>query len=442
MPGTIRSIEQFAWDTKFAPYMYPALYDTFINSSGGSVWYADSVIGSATGGGSPDSPCKTINQAIDKARAVTGRHIVIDVPPWHTETISDATSLVMDKNDITVKGRGWGDNRPTITFDNAAGTITMSGTGTRLENVILTVSGVTDVTAGITVSGAGVIIRDVEFRGVDADTDFSSCILTTNAAERLTVENCDFNVSDTLPTHGVNVVGAVDRLTVRNCRFYGTFSTGCVDLTTVACTNALVEKCVFHNKSAAVTKDVVDTITGSTFQVIDCWDGVAGYEIAGGSTRPVAYSGGGPILLEWQDTALAAAADDMFNFIGGISIDRIDGYVTTVIESAGTTVQLHCKASQAAAAVAMSTNGLDINAFVVNSNIHWNRDASDALAGTTDVSVYEGAATAVQHPWTAYGTAITSAITVTYGNASSGAIKWFLAYTPLTPGAYAKPAAA
>jgi len=381
----------------------------------------------------------SIDNAINKC--TTSEANVIHVDARYTENVADATSIVPDIADVSIIGEGTGDNRPIITMTNAAGNIPISGNGVRLENMIITVSGTTDVTAAVTISGAGVTLRDLEFRGVDTDTDISSCILTTNAADRLRVERCSFNVADTLPSHGINIVGPVDGLVVRGCHFSGTFSTACVDFTTGACTNALIEDCTFHNKSAAVTKDVVDTVGGSTFIVRNCWDGVAGYEIAGGGDRDVAYSGTGPILLTKVDgSPFTASAVDLFNFIGRISIDNIDGHISQAIQAQATTVALKVKASQAAAAVDLDAGTLDIDGFAVDSDIHWNKDASDALVGTTDVSVYEGSATAVQHSFTAYGKAITSAITVTMGAASTGQIVWTLAYTPLTPGAYAKPA--
>jgi len=419
---------------------------TVVSGGGGAAptatqhFYVSADGASTNSGESWAAALDTIKNAL--AKCTDGEANVIHVDARYTENIENATDLAVNKIDVSIIGEGSGDNRPTLTLTTAVtANIPISGAGVTLDNFIITCSGTFDITAGLTVGAAGVTIRNCEWRGVDADTDFSSCILTTNAAERLRVLDCTFRVSDTLPTHGINVVGAIDGLVVRGCHFYGTFSTGCIDFTTAPCTNALIEDCTFHNKSAAVTKDVVDTVTGSTFIVRNCWDNIAGYEIAGSGDRDVAYSGGGPIILQKVDgSPFVAEAVNLFLFEGTISIDRIDGHITTAIQSQGTTVQLHAKASQAAAAVALDAGALDINGFAVNSNIHWNKDASDSLIGTTDVSVYEGTATAVQHPFTAHGLAITSAITVTMGATSTGQITWTLAYTPLSPGAYAKPA--
>lgn len=120
----------------------------------------------------------------------------------------------------------------------------------------------------------------------------------------------------------------------------------------------------------------------------------------------------------------------IFTWTGGIEIVRITGLVTTVIQSQTTNVKLSVQ-PDAQTAVDICANK-DVNGFAAGSLLQITGTAANAMVGTTAVAV-TAPATQVS-PITAM--CVTSGIiTVTYGAASTGAIRWDLVWRPLTANA-------
>lgn len=115
----------------------------------------------------------TIDAAIGECTANAGD--VIYVMPGHTETISSATSLVVDVAGVSIIGLGTGNNRPVLLFTNTAGTVEMDAANTRLSNVILKAS-VSGVNVGINVDADGVEIDHCEFQYDETGDDFQIMI--------------------------------------------------------------------------------------------------------------------------------------------------------------------------------------------------------------------------------------------------------------------------
>lgn len=120
----------------------------------------------------------------------------------------------------------------------------------------------------------------------------------------------------------------------------------------------------------------------------------------------------------------------LFTFTGGIEILRITGLVTTVIQAQATTVKLSITPDAQTPVDICATK--DVNAFAAGSLLQITGTAANAMVGTTAVAV---TAPATQTgPITAM--CVTSGtITVTYGAASTGAIRWDIVWRPLTAGA-------
>lgn len=86
-----------------------------IPASTGTYFFVDSSTGSASNDGkSPQQALATVDQAVNKCTANKGDVIV--VMPGHAETISGATSLVLDVAGISIVGLGTGNKRPTFTY--------------------------------------------------------------------------------------------------------------------------------------------------------------------------------------------------------------------------------------------------------------------------------------------------------------------------------------
>jgi len=74
---------------------------------------------------------------------------------------------------------------------------------------------------------------------------------------------------------------------IQNSRFSGVASVAYVNVVT-AVTGLLVRNCWFNNVGTALTKNVVDTATGSKWSAVDCWDAVGSYGFSGGDNAAVA----------------------------------------------------------------------------------------------------------------------------------------------------------
>lgn len=406
----------------------------------GTAWYVDSTHASksdASGyGTSPDTPFATLDYAIGAAAANNGD--VIYLAPGHAETKAAAGSLwAADKAGQRIIGLGNGADRPTFTFSDTAAVCTISAASVYIENILL-VAGVDSVVAPLTISAADVTLKNVEFRDT-TDVEFVAGVITTAAADRLTIDGLYYNgyTGGNACTIGVKLVGT-NGAVIRNSRFHGLFSTGCIQMVTTVCTDIVIENCYFLNTGTAVTKDVVMGVAACTYQVKDCFDGVAGYCISGSNVVDPQYFGPPITTLKACSSLPNNAATALMNYIGAIKIIDLFGVVTTIIQAQATTVKWQLAPSTQAAATDL-TAGLDVNAFDPGSVVRTTLDISDAALGSDDVAQQEGEAYAAQ-PLIAYGDAITSAVNIHSSTNSTGAITTYLTWLPISPGAYVKAA--
>jgi hypothetical protein len=163
----------------------------------GSVFYVHSGTGSASNDGrSPSSALATVDQAVNKCTANKGD--VILVMTGHAETISSATSLVLDVAGVSVIGLGSGNKRPTFTFATAT-------------------------TAAIPVSADNISFKNCRIIG-NLDNIVTAFSLTT--AKYFTLDGCEF-IDNSNALHFLSIVtvgtgdNAADGLTVSNNSWFG-----------------------------------------------------------------------------------------------------------------------------------------------------------------------------------------------------------------------------
>jgi hypothetical protein len=122
------------------------------------------------------------------------------------------------------------------------------------------------------------------------------------------------------------------------------------------------------------------------------------------------------------NTPLALGPTNLFTISGGrILVRALYGVVTTIIQAQATTVSLIATPT-AGSAVSLSNATLDINALEVGGSV-----SLAATLGATAIKANAGAVIPLQ-------TSIilnAGTINVTFGAASTGAIKWDLAYVPI-----------
>lgn len=152
----------------------------------GNVYFVSSVTGVSGGGYTADAPALTIAAALLLCTASKGDRIY--VAPDHVETIATAGGIALNVAGVEIIGLGVGSNRPTLTWSATDSTMTITANNVLLRN-FRTKCSIDEVVSMISVTGAGVTLDTVDF------IETASCqaiqwLLTTAAADQLTIKNC------------------------------------------------------------------------------------------------------------------------------------------------------------------------------------------------------------------------------------------------------------
>jgi len=181
----------------------------------GKYLFVLSTIGSDTNSGrDKDHPLATIQAAINKCTA--NKNDVIVLMPGHAETVT-ATNINLNVAGVQVVGVGIGLLRPTFTYGAAAATITVSAANCSWSNCNH-IANFLSVAAAFTIGAA----KDFQLNGCDftdtsATLDFLSVVVTgatNNAADGLTVTNCNYWSLPTTANAFISILGNLDRLYV------------------------------------------------------------------------------------------------------------------------------------------------------------------------------------------------------------------------------------
>lgn len=253
----------------------------------GNVYHVDSVNGNdANDGTTWTKAVATLNVAIGLCTADRGDIILI--APKHVETYTTTgTKVTINIANLTIIGLGSGADRPTFTFGHTGATWVWSAAACTLANVLF-VTGVDQVTTYCTISGADATLLDIETRDASTPFEVVDAFITTAAADRLTVRRHVHNGYETSGTpHNVRIWKLVgcDTGLFEDCRWLTKASTAVVNFVTTASSGVTFRRCTFLVTSTTdFSKNVVDTVTGSTWSVeAGCFDMGAGQFFAGGS---------------------------------------------------------------------------------------------------------------------------------------------------------------
>ncbi len=185
----------------------------------GTVRYVDSVNGNAGNSGfAPDQALVTADAA-NNASAAGDTIILLEK---HAESLANATSLVLDTAGIRVIGIGIGSRRPTFTFTATGSNIPIAGLDVLLQNVVLTISGTTDVTIGITVTGNGVILQDVELIEPTTTDQFVVGIHATTMIGGKILDCKFYGLAGDATVTAIRITNSA-RLEIAGCRLVGDF---------------------------------------------------------------------------------------------------------------------------------------------------------------------------------------------------------------------------
>ncbi len=158
----------------------------------GNIYFVSSVTGaSGSDGLSFSSPKATIAQALALCTASNGD--IVYVMPGHVESVG-ASGLAWNVAGVSIIGLGTGNLRPILTWHTTDAVVTISGANTYVANIITTVD-LDEVVSMFLVTGAGVTLDTVDFKDAGS-TQAIQWLLTTAAADQLTIKNC-FHVQNT-----------------------------------------------------------------------------------------------------------------------------------------------------------------------------------------------------------------------------------------------------
>lgn len=162
----------------------------------------------------------TIDAALGGCTANAGD--VILVAPGHTETISSATSLVVDVAGVSIIGMGVGGNRPELNFSATAGSVEMDAANCRLSNVILKAD-VSAVVVGVNVDAADVQIDNCTFTYNATGDDFVTMI-DIDAVDGARLLNNEFIAEDAAGCAEAVRLDACNNVVIAGNHIYGDFT--------------------------------------------------------------------------------------------------------------------------------------------------------------------------------------------------------------------------
>lgn len=273
----------------------------------GRAWFVNSVTGldSYGRGQSPDAPAATLAWAM--ANLVrSGKGDIVFIASGHTEAISAAAGIACSKADVTIVGLGIGSNRPTFTWGTATtATITITAVGVKFINCVFQGTGFAAVATMFAITAAYAQFYDCRFLVGDATNQAVLGVTLGAGADFAHFERCRFISLTAGGTAAIQGVVAVDSLTVKDCYFNGSW-TACIRNTTVAWTNAVIDRNNFVNLASSKSL-IVDSAT--TGVVRDCVSYVAANIAAGGSMTAAGMLKSNNFAQEAAGIASSAVAD-------------------------------------------------------------------------------------------------------------------------------------
>lgn len=162
----------------------------------------------------------TIDQALNAC--MHDRGDVIRVRPGYTENIGSAGWANL-KRGVRIEGMGTGTLRPTLTWNATASTLALSVANMTIDNMNLFLcpaAGSVTVTAGITITAAGVFLTNNYIKVADSAARLVTTAITvgTGADDCKIIGNEIWGVIAGTPTDCIAVTAAVNRLVISNCK--------------------------------------------------------------------------------------------------------------------------------------------------------------------------------------------------------------------------------
>jgi hypothetical protein len=231
----------------------------------GTTVLAPGAVGGSNGNdGSYRRPFATIDYAVGKCTANRGD--IIMVMPGHSESITSATSLVLDVAGVAVIGLGTGSLRPDLNFSNTAGSVEVDAADVTLYNLTLTAD-VSAVVVGVNVDANGFTMDSCEFRYNATGDDFITMI-DIDAFDDAVISNCVFHAEETAGCSEAIRMDDALRTKIINCHFTGDFTDGAIIGEGALSTGILIADNYIYN-SDTTGGEVIDLNVASTGLIVN-----------------------------------------------------------------------------------------------------------------------------------------------------------------------------
>ncbi len=242
----------------------------------GNVFFVRSTYGSNGNVGDFSNPFATIDYAIGMCTA--NNDDVIYVKAGHVETIAAAGGITADVAGISIIGLGNGNARPTITWSATTSSFLITAANVTLKNIITTVAAA-EVVSMFAVSAAGCTFDAVDFVP-SASEQAVQFLLTTAAADQLTVKNCNHRQTAAASANQVWIaLVGTDNSRILNNTIWVTAKAATASIC-ISGSTAVVECEIVGNRIAwlgATIVNIINLVTGSTGIISDnrCAGGAA-----------------------------------------------------------------------------------------------------------------------------------------------------------------------
>lgn len=209
-----------------------------LNAYSGRVWWVHNTIGAnGNTGKTPERPFKTLNYAIGRTTASSTRAEygdIIMVMPGHTESITAAGGVALDKAGVYIAGMGHGTFMPTFTLTAAASSVTVSADNCLVQGIKF-VGGIGDMVHVFDVTATNLEIAFCDFDGtgfpmlscVTMDTD-------DNDSDRLNFHHnmvyVPGNIAYTNPANVISIAKDMDAVRIEDNYIKGHFTDAAIDV--------------------------------------------------------------------------------------------------------------------------------------------------------------------------------------------------------------------
>jgi hypothetical protein len=245
-----------------------------LRSFKGNTWFVNSAAASGGNGASWDAAVTTLSAAV----ALAAANDLILVAPGHTEAITAAAGLVLNKAGLSILGLGNGRQRPTINFTTATtADIDVNSAGITIQNIYFDMTGIDALVAGLDVNAADFALIGCEVELADAGGQAAVGLVYDDNCDRMRIVGNSFHgAGDT--TAGIAIDGAgADDVSIIGNLFNGYFgTTGAIQQATTAGVNWVIDSNVIvnrtangDNKTVVLVSTTVAIISNNRMAVID-----------------------------------------------------------------------------------------------------------------------------------------------------------------------------